>query len=215
LINRERRQKHGLVGKPGLPELLDEINAHATWQEHIDRPWAGGGDLRQLGRIIKLAEWNVDLVGNLTLVEALKAGECVAARLVVRCNKEHFLQPRVRGVLTRHAERLIVLIGSDKKVRIAFLASEIGGAGVWADQDNAGVGHRLEDCLQNIRKDRSDDEVDLVALNQSLCRSEEHTSELQSLTNLVCRLLLEKKNTMNIILDAELIAIVCSSEPYR
>src|SRR5437016_10109699 len=28
-------------------------------------------------------------------------------------------------------------------------------------------------------------------------RSEEHTSELQSLTNLVCRLLLEKKNTTN------------------
>src|SRR5438093_8660948 len=28
-----------------------------------------------------------------------------------------------------------------------------------------------------------------------LPRSEEHTSELQSLTNLVCRLLLEKKNT--------------------
>src|SRR5437016_7882407 len=27
----------------------------------------------------------------------------------------------------------------------------------------------------------------------SSCRSEEHTSELQSLTNLVCRLLLEKK----------------------
>src|SRR5262249_57109692 len=29
----------------------------------------------------------------------------------------------------------------------------------------------------------------------SCTRSEEHTSELQSLTNLVCRLLLEKKNT--------------------
>src|SRR5438093_4231929 len=29
-------------------------------------------------------------------------------------------------------------------------------------------------------------------------RSEEHTSELQSLTNLVCRLLLEKKKTTNI-----------------
>src|SRR5438093_6876417 len=28
-------------------------------------------------------------------------------------------------------------------------------------------------------------------------RSEEHTSELQSLTNLVCRLLLEKKNKTN------------------
>src|SRR5438093_7186585 len=32
-------------------------------------------------------------------------------------------------------------------------------------------------------------------------RSEEHTSELQSLTNLVCRLLLEKKKTINIQLS--------------
>src|SRR5437016_11422251 len=31
-------------------------------------------------------------------------------------------------------------------------------------------------------------------------RSEEHTSELQSLTNLVCRLLLEKKNTMTTLI---------------
>src|SRR5438046_3915905 len=30
-------------------------------------------------------------------------------------------------------------------------------------------------------------------------RSEEHTSELQSLTNLVCRLLLEKKKTIQVI----------------
>src|SRR5437016_6528172 len=30
-------------------------------------------------------------------------------------------------------------------------------------------------------------------------RSEEHTSELQSLTNLVCRLLLEKKKVMSMI----------------
>src|SRR5437016_11401943 len=32
------------------------------------------------------------------------------------------------------------------------------------------------------------------AIPRSRRRSEEHTSELQSLTNLVCRLLLEKKN---------------------
>src|SRR5258706_11219070 len=30
-----------------------------------------------------------------------------------------------------------------------------------------------------------------------ICRSEEHTSELQSLTNIVCRLLLEKKKNPN------------------
>src|SRR5438093_7699439 len=33
----------------------------------------------------------------------------------------------------------------------------------------------------------------LASVNLPLPRSEEHTSELQSLTNLVCRLLLEKK----------------------
>ena len=32
---------------------------------------------------------------------------------------------------------------------------------------------------------------------ERIWRSEEHTSELQSLTNLVCRLLLEKKNIIN------------------
>src|SRR5437016_11973660 len=38
-----------------------------------------------------------------------------------------------------------------------------------------------------------------VALLVGSARSEEHTSELQSLTNLVCRLLLEKKNKMRIM----------------
>src|SRR5438093_7639367 len=36
-------------------------------------------------------------------------------------------------------------------------------------------------------------------------RSEEHTSELQSLTNLVCRLLLEKKNIVATMLKGNLI----------
>src|SRR5262249_61830715 len=37
--------------------------------------------------------------------------------------------------------------------------------------------------------------AELAAMSAMQRRSEEHTSELQSLTNLVCRLLLEKKNT--------------------
>src|ERR1019366_3181108 len=36
------------------------------------------------------------------------------------------------------------------------------------------------------------------------CRSEEHTSELQSLTNLVCRLLLEKKKSNRLMCIARL-----------
>src|SRR5437016_9927390 len=36
-----------------------------------------------------------------------------------------------------------------------------------------------------------------VVVIEAVDRSEEHTSELQSLTNLVCRLLLEKKNKVS------------------
>src|SRR2546430_12654187 len=38
-----------------------------------------------------------------------------------------------------------------------------------------------------------------VSVSSYLQRSEEHTSELQSQSNLVCRLLLEKKKNINII----------------
>src|SRR5690348_17761546 len=37
--------------------------------------------------------------------------------------------------------------------------------------------------------------VKAIAIYRDNCRSEEHTSELQSPVHLVCRLLLEKKNT--------------------
>src|SRR5437016_8302507 len=38
-------------------------------------------------------------------------------------------------------------------------------------------------------------------LDKPIARSEEHTSELQSLTHLVCRLLLEKKNDERLVVD--------------
>src|ERR1019366_3054528 len=40
------------------------------------------------------------------------------------------------------------------------------------------------------------------AWKKDVCRSEEHTSELQSLTNLVCRLLLEKNTLQGASPDA-------------
>src|SRR2546427_3538189 len=44
----------------------------------------------------------------------------------------------------------------------------------------------------------SDDVVENKILASRMARSEEHTSELQSQSNLVCRLLLEKKKKINI-----------------
>src|SRR5438045_4694581 len=51
------------------------------------------------------------------------------------------------------------------------------------DEDRDRPRHRLLDCQRALE----------LELEGALARSEEHTSELQSLRHLVCRLLLEKK----------------------
>src|SRR5256886_13539367 len=50
-----------------------------------------------------------------------------------------------------------------------------------------------------------------VAATGRLSRSEEHTSELQSQSNLVCRLLLEKKKMTNVLLPSQQFGVVCMS----
>src|SRR5262249_61219713 len=55
-------------------------------------------------------------------------------------------------------------------------------------------GRARGDAVEGLGVQRVEDAVEVRALvRDELIRSEEHTSELQSLTNLVCRLLLEKK----------------------
>src|SRR2546426_3483835 len=51
------------------------------------------------------------------------------------------------------------------------------------------------------------------ALRQYLKRSEEHTSELQSPCNLVCRLLLEKKKTARLIASSSTATSKCTQKP--
>src|SRR2546430_615217 len=51
---------------------------------------------------------------------------------------------------------------------------------------------KLRDCLRNLQLGNTGKGVDDLGRQK---RSEEHTSELQSQSNLVCRLLLEKKKT--------------------
>src|SRR2546430_8751397 len=46
-----------------------------------------------------------------------------------------------------------------------------------------------------VRRDRQIEPIPYFANHVQVGRSEEHTSELQSQSNLVCRLLLEKKKT--------------------
>src|SRR5437016_9223699 len=58
--------------------------------------------------------------------------------------------------------------------------------------DRRRSGEEAERPRSHRRSDRLREDDD--AEHEAVRRSEEHTSELQSLTNLVCRLLLEKKN---------------------
>src|SRR5437588_2435164 len=55
---------------------------------------------------------------------------------------------------------------------------------------------RIPMNTQNILRDRSQGVRAVADRPQRLARSEEHTSELQSHSDLVCRLLLEKKKTI-------------------
>src|SRR5260370_12431917 len=65
-----------------------------------------------------------------------------------------------------------------------------GFQGERADHGRRGLGPRPEPLLDLRQKP-----VRFILRRRSRSRSEEHTSELQSHLNLVCRLLLEKKNT--------------------
>src|SRR2546427_13171309 len=57
------------------------------------------------------------------------------------------------------------------------------------------VAQHVRDVLTDFRQDQllADAQLQQLTIDRSEERSEEHTSELQSQSNLVCRLLLEKK----------------------
>src|SRR5258706_11193451 len=66
------------------------------------------------------------------------------------------------------------------------------GQGVTAQLTNESRSARMAFAVVIVRQPIG---VPFSDCQRSLSQSEEHTSELQSLTNLVCRLLLEKKKT--------------------
>src|SRR5258706_8956799 len=91
--------------------------------------------------------------------------------------------------------------GSGKTTIGSLLAQQLGWDFVDADQFHSAA--NKEKMHQGIPLTDADRAPWLAAIHQQIeqwiaekrnvVRSEEHTSELQSLTNLVCRLLLEKK----------------------
>jgi len=59
--------------RAGGDELLDEVDTHAARQEDVHGLGLGRAHLRQLGRVVELAELGIHLAGDRALVEALEA----------------------------------------------------------------------------------------------------------------------------------------------
>ena len=76
------------------------------------------------------------------------------------------------------------------------LIQRVSQAAVSVNDDTVGqIGPGLVVLIGISRDDQESDADYIVSKTLNLRRSEEHTSELQSRRNLVCRLLLEKKKT--------------------
>src|SRR5205085_4391506 len=86
---------------------------------------------------------------------------------------------------TRRSSDLPQRHGHDVLVVLGVLVGAVD-----ADVPHPGLGVRVGHLVGHL-------DVDVVAMTY---RSEEHTSELQSQSNLVCRLLLEKKKKIMILL---------------
>src|SRR5690606_15294374 len=135
-------------------------------------------------------------------------GRCLGFALGAPITALAFFRLTLFGGLAALAARLAFATGLAGLARLAgFRLFRLDGAGVGAHQVAIGdllLGHALDalEQLLLVRGDQRDrlaaasgtagtaDAVHIVFLD---VRSEEHTSELQSRENLVCRLLLEKK----------------------
>src|SRR2546426_8987434 len=99
----------------------------------------------------------------------------------------------VRAVLAGDVERFAVLVCRYRD-RYARYATRMLGSGDAAEDAVQDALVRAFDHLADCREpDKFAGWLFLILRNRCFARSEEHTSELQSPCNLVCRLLLEKK----------------------
>src|SRR5690606_42089888 len=97
----------------------------------------------------------------------------------LHCARAH---PRLPSFPTRRSSDLAELAPGKLELLAVRPEAEAERVAVLGDQ-------RIEKRLRGLGLHRPH------ALDDGVVRSEEHTSELQSRENLVCRLLLEKKNT--------------------
>src|SRR5699024_6364257 len=123
-----------------------------------------------------------------------------AGEVVGEVNEEHLRRIQIRETIQSHLEKERELFYKGIKVLSLFFIDEVAKYKQYdeAGQEMNGIyGDIFEEEYESILNEwqiqfGEDDYLDYV---NKIDQSEEHTSELQSRFDLVCRLLLEKKNT--------------------
>src|SRR5690606_41799984 len=107
---------------------------------------------------------------------------CLLVSVFSHCARDH---RDLHSFPTRRSSDLLARIFQREECRV--LVAEGGQAALEACRQ-----HRVDVVLTDLMMP-SMSGIDLIRALSTVARSEEHTSELQSRENLVCRLLLEKK----------------------
>src|SRR2546430_4701104 len=172
------------------PTLARRVGAHAQALKKPIRwfsiPQLFRYERQQRGRLREHFQLNMDILGE---ASPLADAELIAAAIDIM--RAFGLGPR--DVQVRMSDRRVLrtlLLGrglSEGQLGAAFEAIDkserVPREGIAEILSKAGIGKRETDAVFEIAALRGLDAA----------RSEEHTSELQSQSNLVCRLLLEKK----------------------
>src|ERR1035441_10852855 len=109
-----------------------------------------------------------------------------AQGLSSRC--EDPMKPQPRIVRIAFSQQHEIIAGS--RARVLGSHREAEGA---RDSFDRGSGLVVQGPLAPVFRPRRGERIHYYCFKRKYCRSEEHTSELQSLRHLVCRLLLERK----------------------
>src|SRR2546430_3495532 len=139
---------------------------------------------------------------ELLLLEEVAANLSFALQYLDKQDALHFLSyfEPLTGLAKRalFCERLsrLLMRGTGSLPRLEVTVFDITHLSVINDSFGRHTGDRLLQCVADRLKAHFPDTEQLAHLGGgTFARSEEHTSELQSQSNLVCRLLLEKKKT--------------------